>query len=100
MSVQRYPDVFAPLLDLLFERSGVGLCLLDPDGAPMRRNAEWLRAAEAGERAGADACRARVSRVALEDGRTLLISRCAGVSSAHLRIRVWTRFLPIGVIFG
>jgi PAS domain S-box-containing protein len=31
------------LLDLLFEKAGVGLCLVAPDGRVLRANAEWLR---------------------------------------------------------
>jgi PAS domain S-box-containing protein len=31
------------LLDLLFEKAGVGLCLVAPDGTVLRANAEWLR---------------------------------------------------------
>ncbi len=32
-----------PLMDLLFEGAGVGLCLVAPDGTVLRANAEWLR---------------------------------------------------------
>jgi PAS domain S-box-containing protein len=33
----------SPLLDLLFENAGAGLCLVAPDGTILRANAEWLR---------------------------------------------------------
>jgi PAS domain S-box-containing protein len=33
----------APVTDLLFDRAGVGLCLVAPDGTVLRANAEWLR---------------------------------------------------------
>jgi len=33
----------SPLLDLLFEDSSVGRCLVAPDGSVLRANAEWLR---------------------------------------------------------
>jgi PAS domain S-box-containing protein len=36
--------ISSPLLSAVFERAGVGLCLVGPDGAVMRANAEWLRA--------------------------------------------------------
>jgi PAS domain S-box-containing protein len=32
-----------PLVDLLFERAGVGLCFVAPDDRVLRANAEWLR---------------------------------------------------------
>jgi PAS domain S-box-containing protein len=32
-----------PLLDLLFENAGAGLCLVAPDGTILRANADWLR---------------------------------------------------------
>ena len=32
-----------PLLDLLFDDSAVGRCLVAPDGSVLRVNAEWLR---------------------------------------------------------
>jgi len=31
------------LIELLFEKAGVGLCLVAPDGTALRANAEWLR---------------------------------------------------------
>jgi two-component system CheB/CheR fusion protein len=34
----------SPLLSAVFERAGVGLCLVGPSGAVIRANAEWLRA--------------------------------------------------------
>jgi len=34
----------SPLLSAVFERAGAGLCLVGPDGAILRANAEWLRA--------------------------------------------------------
>jgi PAS domain S-box-containing protein len=33
----------SPLLSAVFERAGVGLCLVGPGGAVLRANAEWLR---------------------------------------------------------
>lgn len=42
MVEQRVPAVPA-LTDLLFEKAGVGLCLVAPDGTVVRANAEWLR---------------------------------------------------------
>jgi PAS domain S-box-containing protein len=69
------------LLDHLFEHAGVGLCLAAADGATLRANSEWLRSTSAG---AANSCRARISRVPLEDGTTLLISRCAGASDLAL----------------
>jgi PAS domain S-box-containing protein len=37
------PAGTSPLLDLVFDRAGVGLCLVAPDGTIVRANAEWLR---------------------------------------------------------
>jgi PAS domain S-box-containing protein len=37
------PSTGSPLTDLLFDRAGVGLCLVAADGTVLRANAEWLR---------------------------------------------------------
>jgi PAS domain S-box-containing protein len=38
------PTTYSPVpTDLLFEKAGVGLCLVAPDGTVLRTNAEWLR---------------------------------------------------------
>src|SRR5512133_1848164 len=41
----RDPSAPAParLTELLFDRAGVGLCLVAPDGTVVRANSEWLR---------------------------------------------------------
>jgi PAS domain S-box-containing protein len=33
----------SPLIDLLFDEAGTGLCLVAPDGTVLRANGEWLR---------------------------------------------------------
>jgi PAS domain S-box-containing protein len=44
--VQEPPPLPPPLLvDLVFERAGVGLCLAAPDGSVLRANSGWLRVA-------------------------------------------------------